>query len=100
MLEGYFGSLYKGVLVLRVPDHAWWYVLHVQDRELQWSMYCNEASIVPAHSGEVTNVECLGQRHRLPCWRVAPGNYVSESMRIADDLDARRGPPDAGRPTS
>ena len=90
MLKGYFGSLYDQILVLRVPDHAWWYVLQVSDPALRWAMYCNDAALAPAHSGETTDVECLGQRYRFRCWRVSPAAYVSESMQIADELVAFR----------
>ena len=90
VLKGYFGSLYDQILVLRVPDHAWWYVLQVSDPALRWAMYCNDAALAPAHSGETTDVECLGQRYRFRCWRVSPAAYVSESMQIADELVAFR----------
>ena len=82
-VAGSFGSLYQNILVLRVPDGPWYYVLVVNDDSLRWGLYCNDASIMPAHSGEITDVECLGQRFLFPCWRVNRGNYVRESMTIA-----------------
>lgn len=88
-VAGRIGSLYENALVLKVPEGPWYYLLLMDNHDLQWEIYCQEATIVPADAGEAAEVRCLDKTFRAPCWPIDRHSYVSESMRITDAINAR-----------
>lgn len=85
-VSGRFGSMYQTLLVLKT-NGAFAYVVEVDDETLRWGLYCNDAAVVSAQGGDVTDVHCLGKTFRLRCWRVAVDTIYSDTMDIADQLE-------------
>ena len=88
-VPGRFGSQYETLLVLRTGG-AFAYVIEVDDESLRWGLYTNDATVVPAHGGDLTDVHCLGTTYRLRCWRVACDTLYSDTMDIVDQLARER----------
>jgi hypothetical protein len=86
VIDGYFGSLCGHALTFITRGGLWHYLVLVEDEILQWHLYCTEAKLAPTHGGELTDVECAGQKYRFRCWRLNAANYLPEANLIASTI--------------
>ena len=79
---GRFGSLHCNILVLKTKTSDW-YVVHVENEDIQWDWYCNDARLIPVDDGKLTEVECNNETKTCRVWKIPKDNYIKESCRIA-----------------